>query len=162
MTEIIRLPRRPGGRTGAPAPLARSRPDGVFEGYASLFGRPDRTNDVIAPGAFARSLALKGPGGIRLLYQHLASEPIGVWLELREDATGLFARGRLLTGLMRGRETLALLREGAIDGLSIGFRTVRRRTDRRTGHRIVLEADLWEISLVTFPMQDGARITAVA
>jgi uncharacterized protein len=162
MTEIFRIPVRRGERLGASSPLGAPARDGTFEGYASLFNTPDRGGDIVAPGAFSRALSVKGPGGVRLLYQHLASEPVGVWTELREDAKGLFARGRLLTDLARGRETLALMREGAIDGLSIGFRTVRARKDPKTGRRTIWEADLWEISIVTFPMLDAARITAVA
>ena len=68
---------------------------------------------------------------------------------------------KILTELERGRDVLALLREGALDGLSIGFKTIRARTDRASRRRTVLEADLWEISVVTFPMLAGARVTRV-
>jgi uncharacterized protein len=134
---------------------------GQFEGYASLFDLPDLGKDVVAPGAFAGSLARRGPRGIRLLWQHDPSEPIGQWLLLREDRRGLFVRGQLSLAVARARETLALMRDGAIDGLSIGFRTVRARTDPRTGYRRLSEIDLWEISIVTFPLLPQARVSAV-
>ena len=97
------------------------RPDGTFEGYASVFGAEDLGRDIVMPGAFARSLARRGPKGVKLLYQHDAGAVIGVWNEIREDARGLFVRGRLLTDVARAREVLALMRAGAVDGLSIGY-----------------------------------------
>lgn len=132
-----------------------------FEGYASLFGVPDSSGDVVAPGAFAQSLRTRGVARVRLLYQHFAHEPIGVWQEIREDSTGLYVKGRLLTDLERGRDVLALIREGALDGLSIGFRTRRARRDTATGLRTLLEIELWEISIVTFPLLAGSLVTAV-
>lgn len=135
--------------------------DGSFSGYASLFGRVDLGKDVIERGAFARSLRDRGPKNIRMLFQHDPNEPIGVWTEIKEDARGLFVRGRLTTDVARAREVLSLMRGGALDGLSIGFRTVRARKDADAGVRRVLEADLWEISVVTFPMLPEARIHAV-
>ena len=135
--------------------------DGTFSGYASLFNKADLGRDVIEPGAFARSLRTRGAGGIRMLFQHDPNQPIGTWAEIREDARGLFVRGRLATGAARAREVLSLLRAGALDGLSIGFRTVRARTDKAAGVRRILEADLWEISVVTFPMMPEARVGRV-
>jgi HK97 family phage prohead protease len=127
-----------------------------IEGYASLFGAPDQGGDAVAPGAFAGSL---GQGrAVRLLWQHDPAQPIGVWEELREDARGLFVRGRLLTEVARGREAAALLKAGAIEGLSIGYRT--RRAERRAGGRLLTEVELWEVSLVTFPMLPAARAEA--
>lgn len=133
---------------------------GVFTGYAARFNSADLGRDLIVPGAFAESLAQRGAGGVRMLFQHDPAEPIGVWLELREDARGLFARGRLISEIARGREVLSLMRAGAIDGLSIGFRTVEGRTNPRTGIRRISKIDLWEISVVTFPMHPGARVAA--
>lgn len=135
--------------------------DGVFEGYASLFNAEDLGRDIIAPGAFRESLARKGPQGVRLLFQHRPDEPIGVWDELKEDRHGLFARGRLATDVGRAREVLSLMRAGAIDGLSIGFRALKAHRDRARGIRRIEKADLWEISIVTFPMLPGARISSV-
>ena len=136
-------------------------PDGSFEGYAALFGRVDLGRDLILPGAFARSLGERGIGGVRMLFQHDPAEPIGVWAELREDAVGLHVKGRLTLDVARAREVLALMRAGAIDGLSIGFRAVEGRTDPRTRVRRLARIDLWEVSVVTFPMQPDARIAGV-
>ncbi len=84
-----------------------------------------------------------------------------MWLDLHEDARGLYARGRLIPDVARGRELLALVRAGAIDGLSIGFKTVKGRTDPRSRIRKLDQVDLWEISIVTFPLLAGARVHAV-
>jgi HK97 family phage prohead protease len=161
VVEVIRFSRRGSGVRGNGDALFDARADGRFEGYASLFGVADGAGDVMARGAFARALRRRGAGGVKLLYQHAAAEPLGVWSELYEDALGLFVRGRVLTELERGRDVLALMREGALDGLSVGFKTIRARTDRRSGARTILEADLWEVSLVTFPMLEGARVRRV-
>ena len=142
-------------------PLQTVAADGVFEGYASLFGVADLGKDVVMPGAFADSLRRRGADGIRMLWQHDPAEPIGRWLAVAEDARGLRVRGRLNLAVERAREIHALLREGAVDGLSIGFRVVRARTERPTGLRRLEALDLWEISLVTFPMLPGARVSAV-
>jgi hypothetical protein len=135
--------------------------DGTFEGYASLFGKPDMADDIIMPGAFRRSLAERGASGIRMLFQHDAHQPIGVWTELREDARGLYAKGQLTLDAAKASEVLALLRAGAIDGLSIGFKALRFRRDARSGIRRLDSVDLWEISVVTFPMMPGARVAHV-
>ncbi|WP_336487301.1 HK97 family phage prohead protease [Methylobacterium nigriterrae] len=135
--------------------------DGHFTGYASLFGVPDLGRDVVARGAFAESLRRRGAGGVRLLWQHDPAEPIGRWLSLDEDARGLRVEGRLNLAVQRAREVDALMREGGLDGLSIGFRTVRASPDR-AGYRHLQAVDLWEISLVTFPLQPGARADAGA
>jgi HK97 family phage prohead protease len=135
--------------------------DGTFSGYASLFGIVDLGKDVVEPGAFAKSLGRRKVSGIRMLYQHDAAQPIGVWTEIREDRRGLFVRGRLTLGVQRANEVLALLRSGALDGLSIGFKAVRTRRDTAGGTRHIVEADLWEISVVTFPMQPSARVETV-
>lgn len=127
-----------------------------IEGYASLFGVVDLSNDLVEPGAFARSLRRRGTGGIRMLFQHDPAEPIGVWNEVLEDARGLFAKGTLNLSVRRAQEIAALLAQGAIDGLSIGFKTVRARRD--AGVRRLAEIDLWEISVVTFPMLPTARV----
>lgn len=135
--------------------------DGHFTGYASLFGVPDLGRDVVAAGAFSASLARRGAAGVRMLWQHDPAEPVGRWLSLAEDARGLRVEGRLNLAVQRARELDALLREGGLDGLSIGFRTVRS-TPERGGLRRLHSVDLWEISLVTFPLLPGARIAAKA
>lgn len=145
----------------ADLPLSLASPTGVVEGYASLFGVADSGGDVVMPGAFSRSLAKRGAAGVKMLWQHRPSEPIGVWTSIVEDARGLKVAGRLDLSVARAREALSLLRGGAVDGLSIGFRTQRAATDRTTGLRRLYEVDLWEISIVTFPMLSQARIDAV-
>jgi uncharacterized protein len=132
---------------------------GVFTGHASLFGRRDGAGDIVMPGAFAASLKKKGAGGIRMLFQHDAAEPIGTWIDIVEDGRGLKVRGRLDRNVQRGRELISLLNTGGIDGLSIGFRTVIAHKDRALNARKLIAIDLWEISLVTFPMLDSARIS---
>jgi HK97 family phage prohead protease len=142
-------------------PLARIEPDGAFEGYASLFGIADLGKDVVDRGAFRDSLVQRGAAGVKMLWQHDPTEPIGRWLELREDSRGLYVRGRLSLAVERAREIHALMRDGAVDGLSIGFRSQRARTEPRSGLRRLQKVDLWEISLVTFPMLPQARVSAV-
>lgn len=142
-------------------PRTTIAPDGSIAGYASLFGEIDASRDMVMPGAFATTLKARGLRRIPMLFQHDPAEPIGVWLELREDQRGLYARGRLIPEVMRARELLALLRAGASDGLSIGFRTVKARVDPRTRVRKLYDIDLWEISLVTFPLLAGARVQTV-
>ena len=136
-------------------------PNGSFSGYASLFGRVDLGRDVVERGAFAKSLRTRGAAGVRMLFQHDPREPIGAWTELREDARGLFVRGRLTEGVSRSKEVLNLIRGGALDGLSIGFRAIRAKSDGASGVRRILEADLWEISVVTFPMMPDARVERI-
>lgn len=148
-------------RKYAGAELASVDETGTFDGYASLFDAVDLSSEAVAPGAFAKSIAAKGPAGIRMLFQHNPDEPIGRWLSVIEDRRGLKVRGRINTDVARGREVLALMQSGGLDGLSIGFRTVRARTDAQTGIRRIIEADLWEISIVTFPMLPQARVSAV-
>jgi Escherichia/Staphylococcus phage prohead protease len=143
------------------APRTKIEADGTVEGYASLFGEIDQARDMVLRGAFADTLRLRGVHRIPMLFQHDPAEPIGVWLELREDHRGLYARGRLIPEVARARELLSLLRAGAIDGLSIGFRTVKGNIDPRSRVRRLVAVDLWEISIVTFPLLAGARVRAV-
>jgi uncharacterized protein len=142
-------------------PLQVTSGTGVFVGYASLFGKRDGSGDMVMPGAFSASLQKRGAHNIRMLFQHDPAEPVGRWLELRETARGLHVRGRLDLNVQRGREIFSLLESGGLDGLSIGFKTVTARHDRGLGARCLLAVDLWEISLVTFPMLDGARVETV-
>jgi HK97 family phage prohead protease len=142
-------------------PIAAVAESGVFEGYASLFGLADLGKDTVVPGAFAASLARRGARGVRMLWQHDPGEPIGRWLSIEEDARGLRVRGQLNLAVARAREIHALIKEGAVDGLSIGVRVERARHDRATGLRRLERLDLWEISVVTFPMLPGARVSGV-
>ncbi|MBU2582783.1 MAG: HK97 family phage prohead protease [Alphaproteobacteria bacterium] len=128
-----------------------------ISGYASVFGLIDDSRDVVAPGAFARSLARRGARNIRMLFQHDPGQPIGIWDVAREDARGLYVEGSLAPGSARAAEIASLLRAGAIDGLSIGFRALKAKTDRARKTRQLIEIDLWEVSIVTFPMQPLAR-----
>ena len=148
-----------------PAAGGQPRPSGSFSGYASLFNLPDLSGDRVMLGAFHRSLRLRGPGGIRMLWNHDPAEPIGVWTAIHEDAFGLRVEGRLTRQVERASALAALMADGAVDGLSIGFHTIRAdrpraSAGRRIGRRLI-EVDLWEISLVAFPMQPGARIDRV-
>lgn len=131
----------------------------VIEGYASLFGKRDQGGDIVEPGAYGRSLASLDQAGrrVKMLWQHDPREPIGVWDEVREDSRGLYVKGRLLTEVGRAREASALIAAGAIDGLSIGYRTVRSSKGDQGGRRLS-ELELWEVSLVTFPMLTEARV----
>jgi uncharacterized protein len=133
----------------------------VVSGYASLFGKRDQGGDVVQTGAYAASLAALAAGGrrVKMLWQHDPAQPIGVWDEVREDATGLWVKGRILSEVERGREAAALLAAGAIDGLSIGYRTRRAERDGK-GQRLLSELELWEVSLVTFPMLPEARVSS--
>ncbi|MCG6110855.1 MAG: HK97 family phage prohead protease [Paracoccus sp.] len=131
----------------------------VIEGYASLFGLTDQGGDAVLPGAFSASLArIAGRGDkVRMLWQHDPTRPIGVWDEVREDGKGLWVKGRLLPDVAQAREAAALIQAGAIDGLSIGYRTLRAERDK-AGRRVLAEVELWEVSLVTFPMLAEAKV----
>ncbi|MEM1350730.1 MAG: HK97 family phage prohead protease [Pseudomonadota bacterium] len=132
----------------------------VISGYASLFGSVDQGNDVVEQGAYGaalRKIARRG-SGIKMLWQHDPAQPIGVWDEVREDDKGLWVKGRILDSVAKGREAIALIEAGAIDGLSIGYRT-KRAAKNSKGQRLLTELELWEVSLVTFPMLPSARIT---
>lgn len=160
MTFQIVHARRPLARKSTRAGLDLLGPD-QFEGYASLFNVADGAGDTVAPGAFAASLRRRGASQVRLLYQHFSHAPIGVWEEIVEDARGLYVRGRLVPDVEQARDVRALLAEGAINGLSIGFRTVRARRGARQNTRTLLEVELWEISVVTFPLLVGSAVTAI-
>lgn len=133
----------------------------VIEGYASLFGACDQGGDVVSKGAYAASLkAIAGDRrSVKMLWQHDPAQPIGVWDEVREDAKGLWVKGRLLPEVAKGREAAELIAAGAIDGLSIGYRTVKAAKNDK-GQRLLKELELWEVSLVTFPMLPSARVVA--
>jgi HK97 family phage prohead protease len=137
--------------------------DATIAGYASLFGQADQGGDIVMKGAYEASLKrLKSAGTrVKLLWQHDPGQPIGVWDEVHEDGKGLFVKGRLLTETQRGREAATLIEAGAIDGLSIGYRTIKADRDAK-GHRQLAELELWEVSLVTFPMLPEARIGSKA
>ena len=132
--------------------------DGNFEGYASVFGVVDQGMDVVERGAFMKTL---GRRKVKMLWQHETDSPIGVWDDIHEDERGLFVKGRLLKEVDKGREAMALLRAGAIDSMSIGYRTIEAIAEGDGRVRKLTEIDLFEISLVTFPMLPDAKVTAV-
>lgn len=137
--------------------------DGAIEGYGSVFGVRDDYDDVIAAGAFLDTLKAHKAAGTMpaMLWQHDADEPIGVWSEMDEDAKGLRVKGQLALATTRGKEAHALLKLGALNGLSIGFVSKQWSYDRETEVRTLTEVDLWEVSLVTFPANGKARVTNV-
>ena len=136
---------------------------GTFEGYGSVFGNKDLGNDVIEAGAFAKSLKRRKPQNVKLLYQHKSDMPIGVFDEIKEDEHGLVVKGRLALKTQAGAEAYELLKMGALDGLSIGFRVNPKEVsyDKRGNKRIIKEVDLMEVSLVTFPMNPQATVRSV-
>lgn len=129
-------------------------------GYASVFGLRDKGGDIVMAGAYAASLKRRRECGERvaMLWQHDPAQPIGLWDEVVEDGHGLFVKGRLLPDVARAREARALIAAGALEGLSIGYRTLRAEKTPDGGRRLI-ELDLWEVSLVTFPMQAEARVS---
>lgn len=135
--------------------------EGVIEGYGSVFGNVDSYGDIVVNGAFDRTLKDADSAGRMpaMLWQHNPDEPIGVWTEMRQDKRGLVVKGQLAQ-TQRGREALELIKMGALSGLSIGYSTVKSSFDEQSGVRSLLELDLWEVSPVTFPANDAARITA--
>jgi HK97 family phage prohead protease len=134
---------------------------GVFQGLASTFGNRDMVGDLVEPGAFAGTIAR--PERIKMLWQHDARAPIGVWEEIRETAAGLEVKGRLVLDVQQARETLALLKAGAVDALSIGFSVAGGGAafDRERGVRRIKAVELWEISVVTFPANPKARVDRI-
>jgi len=139
-----------------PAYLAKH--DLRISGYASLFGQADMSGDIVTRGAFAASLLSRRSDRLPLLFGHETQKPIGVWDRIFEDDTGLFVSGRIMTDNKRARHIARLVSEGALSGLSIGYRPIRH-AKRPAGGRTLLELDLWEVSVVAFPMLRGARIT---
>ena len=135
--------------------------EGTFIGYGSIFGNLDSYGEVVEPGAFAKSLSrhVREKSSPIMLWQHNPEEPIGVWENLEEDAKGLKGTGRLVLEAARGREAYALLKAGAIRGLSIGYREVKVEPDGNA--RRLKELDLLEISVVTFPANRRASVTDV-
>ena len=136
---------------------------GQFEGYASVFENIDLGNDVIKTGAFAKSIKQRTHKGIKLLYQHKSDMPIGVFDEIKEDSHGLYVKGRLALKTQAGRDAYELLKMGALDAMSIGFRANPKEIsyDKRSQKRTIGEVDLLEISLVTFPMNPEALVRSV-
>ena len=136
---------------------------GTFTGYGSIFNITDKGGDIVAPGAFAETLAQQKAAGRlpAMLWQHRQAEPIGVYTSMEEDSVGLKVTGQLALKTARGAEAYELMKMGAISGLSIGYRVRDDSWDRVTSVRTIKKADLVELSVVTLPMNDSARIATV-
>ena len=134
---------------------------GTFEGYASTFGNVDNGGDKVMPGAFVEGLASARRGGrtVKMLWQHDPDQPIGVWDDMAEDAKGLRVRGRLVLEVPKAREAHALAKAGALGGLSIGYRT--KEAAPEGNYRLLKKVDLFEVSMVTMPMNERAKFTAI-
>ena len=150
-------------RKELPLDLRASDDSGEIEGYGSVFGVTDGHGDIVEKGAFAASLAERAQAGdmLPMLWQHNAADIRGVWTSATEDDHGLALKGKLVSETVAGRDAVAFLRAGAIRGLSIGYRTKVDEYDRDTGIRTIKEAELWEVSLVTFPANRAAAVTAI-
>lgn len=151
-------------RLDVPLQIKAVSDSGEFEGYGSVFGVKDSYSDIVTAGAFSKSLSawtLKGclPA---LLWQHKQDEPIGVYTEMREDANGLFVKGRLLIDDdPLAKRAHAHMKAGSLSGLSIGYSLKDYEYDKAKDAFMLKEIDLWEVSLVTFPANDEARISNV-
>lgn len=133
---------------------------GRFAGYASIFDVVDNQRDIMLRGAFSQTLRTRKTD-IKLLWQHQQSEPIGIIEQAFEDDYGLYIQGRLLLDVQKASEAMALLKAGAVKGLSIGYSPIRYTVEPDTGIRLLAEVDLWEVSLVTFPANEAAQVTVV-
>jgi len=142
----------------------KSDAQGIFTGYGSIFGNEDQGNDIVKKGAFTKSLTRRPASKVKMLFQHKTDEPIGVFTDIYEDSKGLFVKGQLAMGTQKGREAYELLKMGALDGMSIGFKADPDKqgyNENKRGVRTLKEVDLMEISLVTFPMNESALIQSV-
>lgn len=135
--------------------------DGIFEGYASVFGVKDYDGDVIVKGAF-KSAIEKMEGGKRpkMLWQHNPQMIIGKWLSMSEDDRGLYVKGQLFLDTAKGLESHALMKHGELDGMSVGFNITNAYMDE-VKNRVIDDLDLWEISVVTWGANPEALITNV-
>lgn len=142
---------------------AQLQADGTFTGYGSVFGEVDSYNEQTKKGAFAKSLKNWTAKGKlpNMLWQHRSDQPIGIWTSMAEDAKGLKIDGQLALDTVKGAEAYALLKMGALDGLSIGYVATKWEEDTKTNVVTLTEIDLWEVSLVTFPANSSARIDGV-
>lgn len=131
---------------------------GIFEGYGSIFGNKDSYGDVVEPGAFVESL--KSNGMPAMLWQHNTDTPIGVYSQASEDSKGLYLKGEINLKVQAGLEAYELIKQGAVKGLSIGFITEADEIDRNSGVRRLKKVRLMEVSLVTFPANKLAKVTA--
>lgn len=151
--------------SGVPLDVKAVSATGTIEGYASVFGVVDSYNEVVEPGAFVDSLVKAKRTGrtIKMLYQHDPGQPLGVWDDLAEDSKGLWVKGRLLRDVSpKAAEVHGLLKEGALDGLSIGYRTIKSEPkEGKPGVISLVKLDLLENSIVTFAANERARVEVV-
>lgn len=137
--------------------------NGIIEGFGSVFDEnPDSYGDIVVKGAFEESIKNK-PKGFKMLWNHNSNEPIGKWTYLKETNRGLEIKGKLTLEVQRAREVYALMKDEAIDGLSIGFDLKNGIVDysKDRSNRYLKKLNLWEISPVTFPAKENALITDV-
>lgn len=137
---------------------------GTFEGYGAVFGNVDSQGDIIVKGAFQSYLKNHSPNEVKLLWQHDTASPIGVYESIKEDAEGLYVKGRLLVNdVEKAREAYALLKANAISGLSIGYSINWPNGAKmgQDGNRYLSDLSLWEISVVTFPSNPAANIESI-
>jgi HK97 family phage prohead protease len=127
----------------------------TVSGYASTFGNIDLSNDIVVKGAFAKSILVKNP---KMLYQHKTAEVVGVWNRVYEDEQGLYIEGTIANTTL-GKDVLELISIGAIDKMSIGCDVVDY--EYKDNARLLKELDLWEVSLVTFPANEKAKILSL-
>ncbi|MBY0427972.1 MAG: HK97 family phage prohead protease [Alphaproteobacteria bacterium] len=137
--------------------------NGMIAGYASVFDEVDAQSDVVARGAFSKSLEKyrQSKSSPAMLWMHDTAEPIGVWTKLKEDMHGLYVEGQLAIKTQDGADAYELLKMGAITGLSIGYNTIKSTRDSKTKIRTLTEVELFEVSLVTFPANVLARVQTV-
>lgn len=137
---------------------------GTFAGYGSVFGNLDSYRDIVAPGAFAKSLAQHAADGtkVKMLWQHQRDQPIGIYTTVREDEHGLYVEGQLNMDVAKAQEAYSLLKQGALDGMSIGYKPGNETYDAKSLTNTIHDVDiLREISLVTFPANETSRVLAV-
>lgn len=151
-------------RIERPFELKKIDDKGTFSGYGSVFGEVDSYRDIVLKGAFTKSLqndfASKGRK-VPMLWQHASWQPIGVYTEVKEDDYGLYVEGEINMDVQQGREAHSLLKQGALSGLSIGYNAVTEEWVKDDRVRKLHEVKLWEISPVTFPAGDSARVSSV-
>ena len=146
----------------APLDIKSLDNEGTFTGYGAVFGNKDSYGDIIVKGAFQNDLITKDAKSVKLLWQHDSRQPIGVYDEIREDDNGLFVKGRLLINdVEKAKEAYALLKAGAISGLSIGYSINQGGSEMKDGALYLKALSLWEISIVTFPANDQANVSGV-
>jgi HK97 family phage prohead protease len=151
--------------SGIPLEVKASGEDGTIEGYGSIFGNVDSYGEMVMPGAFSASLVESRRKGrsIKMLWQHDPDRPVGVWEDLAEDSKGLFVKGRLLIDeSAQAREAYGLIKAGAVDGLSIGYRLLESEQHADKPNVLTLtKVDLREVSIVTFAANERARVESV-